>query len=114
MVPALDYAYEAMQPCPKRLCKVQRAMDHMLTRALCMPRNVPCVLLWTPLDCGGFRIPHHPRSVQGPATGELMQMESKWQMETSNNPKQHSYSPIAQLLCVYGVCIGNMHFHIQA
>ena len=58
VVSALDYVYEAMPPCPTRLCHTQRAMDRVLTRALRVPRDVPRALLWMPVAGGGFGFPH--------------------------------------------------------
>ena len=37
----LDDIYEAMLPCQRCLRKVRRAMDRILTRVLCIPRNEP-------------------------------------------------------------------------
>ena len=58
VISPLDYVYEAMQPCPTRLRRTQRAMDGVLTKPLRVPRKVPRALLWMPIAGGGFGFPH--------------------------------------------------------
>ena len=76
VVSVLAYVYEAMALCLKRLRKVQHAIDHVLTRTLRVPHNVPQALVWT-LQARSGRIRHlYTRMCLEDVRGRLRAMDS--------------------------------------
>ena len=57
VVYVLDYAYEVMPTLPTVAAPTPNGDGLCPHARSAVPPNVPCALLWTPMDCGGFGVP---------------------------------------------------------
>ena len=98
VISALAYFYEAMPLCPMRLRRTQRAVDRVLTRALCVPPNVRKALLWMPVAGWGLQLRPPVQPDASPACSGVSQGQGFAKRARSlKRPRPPSPEPLERL-----------------